>query len=115
MLELEIAQLKSELLEINAEAESLRRKNIAGLAELESQYIGDSQQTCEIYFNLHKFFSELEKNTASHAVINSMMGDIQEVFKTIEKCTRLRDRVSETLRDYVRGVEVVGISSDEDQ
>jgi DNA-binding protein Fis len=56
----------------------------------------------------------LEKNTASPAVINSMMSDIVEVFKTIDKCTRLRDRVSESLKDYLRGVEGVDISSEEE-
>lgn len=97
------------------EAHTLRLKNIDKLAELETRYIGDSQQTCEIYFNLHKFFSELEKNTASPAVINSMIGDIEEVFRTIDKCVRLRDRVSESLKDYFRGVEGVDISSEEDE
>lgn len=43
-----------------------------------------------------------------------MMSDIVEVFKTIDKCTRLRDRVSESLKDYLRGVEGVDISSEEE-
>lgn len=61
-LEQEIDMLMSDLLYLDLENRDAKRVCSQAFRELEIEYRGECQVTCELYFMLHKLFREIDSN-----------------------------------------------------